>query len=113
MFRLEVKGVRQLNAFDPKRDAVQVGGDDNTSKDISRSTIKIGMWMMFMYKVGKCPVVMLRKFLFFRKSTLNLVLKELDVWDLASYGSKERESSNTKTNGIKALIIVDKIVNKI
>lgn len=25
---------------------------------------------------------------------------EPDVWDLASDGSKQRESSNTKTNGI-------------
>ena len=78
-----------------------VGGDDNTSKDISRSTDKIGMWMMFMYKVGKNALWLCWENSYFQESTLNLVLKEPDVWDLASDGSKERESSNTKTNGIK------------
>lgn len=41
------------------------------------------------------PCGYVEKIPIFRKCTLNLVLKELDVWDLASYGSKEREKVQT------------------
>ena len=78
------------------------GGDDNTSKDISRSTDKIGMWMMFMYKVGKNALWLCWENSYFQEMYIEFSADvwEPDVWDLASDGSKQRESSNTKTNGI-------------
>lgn len=44
-----------------------MGGDDNTSKDISRSTDKIGMWMMFMYTVGKNALWLCRENSYFQE----------------------------------------------
>lgn len=47
------------------------------------------------------PCGYVEKIPIFRKCTLNLVLKELDVGLSLIWFKRERESSNTKTNGIK------------
>ena len=81
------------------------GGVDNTSKDISRSTDKIGMWMMFMYKVGKNALWLCWENSYFQE--MYIVFSAEGAWCVGlSLIWFKRESSNTIKQMDKTLTIV-------